>query len=400
MGGSVGVRLPLGPELHAHGVALPKGAALPAPSTRLDHIAHSPFTQRDEFFVKALVGVSGDAARDVNQVKCGLRALDAAGAGVWKPRAPHCEAHDVGLQIFRAVFNLMGVWPAVYMALLIPSAKSRNGVPAWPFCAASFFLGMFALLVTPAFARRTRHAQHAGAAMTGHHVNTVSLPLQPFMALWEPQPAAGKPPKKEDLSIFVRGLENPVLIGACMPAPLQSPCAGAMPLHVRPCSPAPPHALPRPPRAAVGLLGVALYQFYLMGTATGPDWLSYVRLFDESRLVHVTTIDFTLCTLLSGYWVSVDAKVTRGRPHHGVTSLPVARAPCPLRAWTAQPCDLLTSPRLTPAHRRAVSSTSPRRASSASCPWSDRCCTCWCGPKQPLLRGRDPINDIIPRCRC
>jgi len=174
---------------------------------------------RDEFFVKALVGVSGDAARDVNQ-------------------------------IFRAVFNLMGVWPAVYMALLIPSAKSRNGVPAWPFCAASFFLGMFALL--------------------------------PFMALWEPQPAAGKPPKKEDLSIFVRGLENPVLI--------------------------------------VGLLGVALYQFYLMGTATGPDWLSYVRLFDESRLVHVTTIDFTLCTLLSGYWVSVDAKA-RGFQYESASGL-------------------------------------------------------------------------------
>ncbi len=43
-----------------------------------------------------------------------------------------------------AVFNLLGVWPLVYGAVLLRDPPQR--VPAWPFVAASFVVGGFALL--------------------------------------------------------------------------------------------------------------------------------------------------------------------------------------------------------------------------------------------------------------
>ncbi|KAL6775953.1 CGLD25 [Auxenochlorella protothecoides x Auxenochlorella symbiontica] len=48
--------------------------------------------------------------------------------------------------VFTQLFLAMGVWPLIYTALLIPSARSGNGVPAWPFCTLSFAAGVFALL--------------------------------------------------------------------------------------------------------------------------------------------------------------------------------------------------------------------------------------------------------------
>jgi len=76
--------------------------------------------------------------------------------------------------VFTALFNIMGVYPAVYAALLVPAARSGNKVPAiivlssachiavaenlnsqrchavqipaWPFITASFATGIFALL--------------------------------------------------------------------------------------------------------------------------------------------------------------------------------------------------------------------------------------------------------------
>jgi hypothetical protein len=33
-----------------------------------------------------------------------------------------------------------------------------------------------------------------------------------------------------------------------------------------------------------------------------------VRLFDQSRLVHATSIDFALCTLLAPFWMANDAE--------------------------------------------------------------------------------------------
>ena len=39
------------------------------------------------------------------------------------------------------LFLIMGVWPIVYTALLIPAGRSANGVPAWPFVTASYAVG-------------------------------------------------------------------------------------------------------------------------------------------------------------------------------------------------------------------------------------------------------------------
>ena len=47
--------------------------------------------------------------------------------------------------IFEALFNSLGVVPAVYAALLLPGAKDQPRLPAVPPIAASFALGFFAL---------------------------------------------------------------------------------------------------------------------------------------------------------------------------------------------------------------------------------------------------------------
>eukprot|EP00249_Psilotum_nudum_P012188 c23631_g1_i1 orf=286-1464(+) len=50
-------------------------------------------------------------------------------------------------QVLVAVFWIMGLWPAVYTMLLIPTGRSsKGGVPVWPFTALSCFAGAFALL--------------------------------------------------------------------------------------------------------------------------------------------------------------------------------------------------------------------------------------------------------------
>eukprot|EP01026_Neomeris_dumetosa_P059471 TRINITY_DN5555_c0_g1_i6.p2 TRINITY_DN5555_c0_g1~~TRINITY_DN5555_c0_g1_i6.p2 ORF type:complete len:248 (+),score=33.86 TRINITY_DN5555_c0_g1_i6:34-744(+) len=78
--------------------------------------------------------------------------------------------------VFYAVFFGMGVFPWIFLSLLIPSAKSRNGVPFWPFFLASNFVGAFALL--------------------------------PYFAVWNGTPRDVKcPPAQEDLE----GLQNSLL---------------------------------------------------------------------------------------------------------------------------------------------------------------------------------------------
>lgn len=47
--------------------------------------------------------------------------------------------------IFASLFILLGVWPAVYAALLLPLKPITQKLPAWPFVAASFGLGAFGL---------------------------------------------------------------------------------------------------------------------------------------------------------------------------------------------------------------------------------------------------------------
>lgn len=44
-----------------------------------------------------------------------------------------------------SLFNVMGVWPVIYAALVLVDGK-RQSFPAWPFVAGSFALGAFALL--------------------------------------------------------------------------------------------------------------------------------------------------------------------------------------------------------------------------------------------------------------
>jgi hypothetical protein len=57
-------------------------------------------------------------------------------------------------------------------------------------------------------------------------------------------------------------------------------------------------------------LGLAAVSAWALGSAAvaGPDaWAGYARLFDESRLVHVTTLDFLTLTACAWTWVRTDA---------------------------------------------------------------------------------------------
>ncbi|CAJ1455271.1 unnamed protein product [Effrenium voratum] len=47
--------------------------------------------------------------------------------------------------LFVCIFNMLGIWPAIYAATLLPGAARQSPVPAYPFVFASFFLGAFAL---------------------------------------------------------------------------------------------------------------------------------------------------------------------------------------------------------------------------------------------------------------
>ncbi|MDB9340703.1 MULTISPECIES: DUF2834 domain-containing protein [Cyanophyceae] len=44
-----------------------------------------------------------------------------------------------------ALFNLMGIWPVIYSAVLFMDGRGQK-IPAWPFATASFAVGAFALL--------------------------------------------------------------------------------------------------------------------------------------------------------------------------------------------------------------------------------------------------------------
>lgn len=89
-------------------------------------------------------------------------------------------------QVFTALFNVMGIYPAIYASVLVPAGRSSNKVPAWPFIVASFFFGAFALL--------------------------------PYFVVWQPPQSPQKlPPPKEELEgwnkLFMKGAETLVLPG-------------------------------------------------------------------------------------------------------------------------------------------------------------------------------------------
>lgn len=199
-------------------------------------------------------------------------------------------------QVFAALFNAMGVMPALYAALLVPAGRSGGGggaggggkgsgergvengggkkklafpprLPAFPFIVGSFALGFFA--------------------------------LGPYLALWTPAPPAESLPEPERA-----GPRD-----ATAPPPPEAldrnGAAGSIALR----------ALESPVTAAALLLG-ALSQAYLAVTAGPAAWSEYARLFDESRLVHVTTLDFLALSSFIPFWVALDASSRKwsGRP--------------------------------------------------------------------------------------
>ena len=58
-----------------------------------------------------------------------------------------------------ALFNLMGVWPVIYSAMLFIDGRGQK-IPAWPFASAAFAVGAFALL--PYLALRNPNQQFTG----------------------------------------------------------------------------------------------------------------------------------------------------------------------------------------------------------------------------------------------
>lgn len=173
---------------------------------------------------------------------------------------PGSGAVDDGVAVngvFYALFNAMGVMPALYASVLIPAGRSRGKLPAWPFVAGSFAFGFFA--------------------------------LGPYLALWTPAPAAATtdeekggprdaaaPPPPEALQrngalggVFLRALESPI--------------------------------------TAAVLFVAAAAQVFIAATAGKESWVEFFRLFDESRFVHVTSLDFLTLSALLPFWAANDA---------------------------------------------------------------------------------------------
>ena len=152
---------------------------------------------------------------------------------------------------FFCLFNIMGVMPAIYASLLLPSGRSANGVPAWPFVTGSFALGAFALL--------------------------------PYLALWTAPPSPPPPQSIAELeaagaaSLPMRALESRVSGGLIF-------------------------------AAALGLSAYA-------ATADAAQWDTFGHLFQESRLVHVTSVDFLTLNLLAPFWVWNDAQASLALDH-------------------------------------------------------------------------------------
>ena len=49
-------------------------------------------------------------------------------------------------------------------------------------------------------------------------------------------------------------------------------------------------------------------------TAGGPAWAEYSHLFDESKLVHVTSVDFCLLSAFAPFWMYNDAQLRNWEP--------------------------------------------------------------------------------------
>ena len=149
--------------------------------------------------------------------------------------------------VFTALFYVMGLWPLMYTALLVPAGRNRS-VPVMPFAALSYGIGAFGLL--------------------------------PFMALWRPDgtvKAGDLPPAPADVEgfgdVITRGMENRAV--------------------------------------AYGILAGVMFCVVSAATAGATAWRDYGTLFFMSRFVHVTTVDFMTLTLLAPFWMENDARLRR-----------------------------------------------------------------------------------------
>lgn len=105
--------------------------------------------------------------------------------------------------------------------------------------------------------------------------------LIPYFALWqEPQQTPTLPPTKEETeglgNLMLKGMESPVL--------------------------------------AVLLWAGSAYCLYQAATAGVPSWNAYIKLLQESRFVHVTSLDFLMCTGFSSFWMYNDAQLRNWGP--------------------------------------------------------------------------------------
>lgn len=68
------------------------------------------------------------------------------------------------------------------------------------------------------------------------------------------------------------------------------------------------------------LLGGSVVLWGLALTAGAPAWAEYGHLFDESKLVHITTLDFMLLTAFAPFWMWNDAQLRNWEPRcvHGM----------------------------------------------------------------------------------
>ncbi|GIL53793.1 hypothetical protein Vafri_9425 [Volvox africanus] len=146
--------------------------------------------------------------------------------------------------VYVSIFNITGIYPAIYASLLVPAGRSANKIPAWPFVTLSFLLGGLALL--------------------------------PYMALWRPyqRPEDNPlPPPASELEgwnrLFLKGAETPVLPAL--------------------------------------LLAGSLFYIFQAVTSSGDIWADYLKLFDESRLVHMNSIDLAILIALAPFWMENDA---------------------------------------------------------------------------------------------
>jgi len=113
-----------------------------------------------------------------------------------------------------------------------------------------------------------------------------SFALLPYFALWEPSKDTPQvPPPTDKLDAVTKVTESPAFAAALLVA-----------------------------------AGVLLFR---IGTAGEAEWYQFGRLWEESRLVHVTTLDFFVLTFATPFWMYTDASA-RGFKQEGLLPLFIA----------------------------------------------------------------------------